>query len=80
MKGDLAILIREPRDKFPPSSSSTLTLYLRDEDICAEKKNWTHETIWIDPHPSKKDVRAAVTRERQRKGTSQHDEIEKSGK
>jgi hypothetical protein len=80
MKGDLAILIREPRDKFPPTSSSTLTLYLRDEDICAEKKNWIHETLWIDPHPSTKDVRAAVMRERQRKGTSQHDEIEKLGK
>ncbi len=77
MKGDLAVLIREPRDKFPPTSSSTLTLYLPDEDVCADKKNWIHEKLLIDPHPSKKDVQAAIMRERKRKGTSQHDEIGK---
>ena len=52
LNGDLAILIRDPRDKFPPTSSSTLTLYLRDEDICADKRNWIHEMLLIDPHPS----------------------------
>lgn len=78
MNGDLAILIREPRDKFPPTSSSTLTLYLGDDDVCADKKSWLHETLLINPHPSKNDVRAAVMRERQRKGTSEHDEIDKS--
>ena len=78
MSGDSAILVREPRDKFPPTSSSTLTLYLRDDDICADKKNWIHETLFIDPQPSKNDVRAAVMRERKRKGTSQHDEADKS--
>jgi hypothetical protein len=71
---DLAVLIREPRDKFPPTSGSTLTLYLDDEEICADKKNWLHETLWISPAPSQAEVDAAVTRERTRKGTSQHDE------
>jgi len=74
----LVVLIREPRDKFPPTSSSTLTLYLDDEEICAAKKNSIHEVLSIDPNPSKQDVRAAIGRERQRKGTSQHDEIAKS--
>jgi hypothetical protein len=78
LNGDLAILIRDPRDKCPPTSSSTLTLYLRDEDICADKRNWIHEMLLIDPHPSNKDVLGAVARERKRKGTSQHDEIGKS--
>jgi hypothetical protein len=77
MKGDLAVLIREPRDKFPPTSSSTLTLYLPDEDICDAKKNWIQEKLSIDPHPSKKDVQEAIMRERKRKGSSQHDEIGK---
>jgi len=77
MKGDFAILIREPRDKFPPASSSMLTLYLPDEDICDAKRNWIHERLLIDPHPSKKDIQAAIARERKRKGTSQHDEIER---
>jgi hypothetical protein len=36
---DLAVLVREPRDKFPPTSSSTLTFYLDDEEICADKRN-----------------------------------------
>lgn len=79
INGDLATLIREPRDKFPPTSSSTLTLYLPDEDICDAKRNWIHDTLMINPHPSKKDIRAAIARERKRKGTSQHDEIEESG-
>jgi len=70
---DLAVLIREPRDKFPPTSSSTLTLYLDDEEICADKKDWIHETLWILPDPSESEVHAAVVRERRRKGTSQHD-------
>src|SRR5271156_7075068 len=70
---DLAVLIREPRDKFPPTSSSTLTLYLDDEEICADKKDWIHETLWILPDPSESEVHAAVVRERGRKGTSQHD-------
>ena len=78
MKGRLAVLIREPRDKFPPTSSSTLTLYLDDAAICAAKRDWIHETLWIDPHPAKKRVQEAVSRQRERKGTSEHDEIAKS--
>jgi hypothetical protein len=35
---DMAVLLREPRDKFPPTSGSTLTLYLDDQEICADKK------------------------------------------
>ena len=70
---DLAVLIRDPRAKFPPTSSSTLTLYLADEEICADKKDWLHETLRISPTPSKAEVDAAVMRERRRKGTSQHD-------
>ena len=77
VNGDLATLVREPRDKFPPTSSSTLTLYLPDKDLCDAKRNWIHEKLFIDPHPSKKDVQAAILRERKRKGTSQHDETEK---
>lgn len=78
--GHLLILFREPRDKFPPTSGSTLTLYLKDEDICAAKRNWIRETLSIKPQPSKSEVEAAVMRERQRKGTSQHDETTKSHK
>lgn len=74
----LAVLVREPRDKFPPTSSSTLTLYLDDEAICTCKNNWIHEVLWINPHPSKKEVHEAVLRERARKGTSQHDVIASS--
>lgn len=48
----VAVLAREPRDKFPPTSSSTLTLYLDDAVICADKKEWLHESLWISPHPS----------------------------
>jgi hypothetical protein len=69
------VLVREPRDKFPPTSSSTLTLYLDDAEICADKRDWLHETLWILPDPSKAEVDAAVMRERRRKGTSQHDEL-----
>jgi hypothetical protein len=72
---DLVVLVREPRDKFPPTSSSTLTLYLDDAEICADKRDWLHETLWILPDPSKAEVDAAVMRERRRKGTSQHDEL-----
>lgn len=72
---NLAVLAREPRDKFPPTSGSTLTLYLDDEEICADKRNWLHEALWISPTPSKAEVNAAVARERTRKGTSQHDEL-----
>ena len=75
---DLAVLVREPRDKFPPTSGSTLTLYLDDEEICPDKTNWIRETLWISPAPSKAEVDAAVVRERRRKGTSQHDELEKA--
>ncbi|MFZ0883126.1 MAG: hypothetical protein WAN14_06980 [Candidatus Acidiferrales bacterium] len=74
----LAVLAREPRDKFPPTSSSTLTLYLDDAATCADKKDWLHERLWISPHPSKAEVRAAVLRQRRRKGTSQHDESRKN--
>ena len=70
---ELVVLLREPRDKFPPTSGSTLTLYLDDQEICADKKSWIHETLWILPDPSKATVHAAVVRERARKGTSQHD-------
>jgi hypothetical protein len=77
-KGSLAVLIREPRDKFPPTSSSMLTLYLDDAEICSDKKHWIHEVLFINPHPSKKVVQEAVMRQRERKGTSQHDEIAKS--
>jgi hypothetical protein len=73
----VAVLAREPRDKFPPTSSSTLTLYLDDALTCADKKNWLHERLWISPHPSKEEVRAAVIRQRRRKGTSQHDQLGK---
>jgi hypothetical protein len=66
---DLAVLVREPRDKVPPTSSSTLTLHLDDEEICADKKDWLHEPLWISPDPSKAEVDAAVVRERRRKGT-----------
>lgn len=76
----LAVLIREPRDKFPPTSSSTLTLYLKDEDICAAKRDWIRETVLINPHPSKSEIHDAVIRERQRKGTSEHDETANSQK
>jgi hypothetical protein len=75
---NLAVLLREPRDKFPPTSGSTLTLYLDDEEICADKKSWIHETLWISPAPSSAEVDAAVVRERSRKGTSQHDVLEKA--
>lgn len=78
IKGKLVVLMREPRDKFPPTSSSTLTLYLDDSTICAEKRDWIHETVYVNPRPSNEDVQAAITRERERKGTSQHDEIAKS--
>ncbi|MGA7913609.1 MAG: hypothetical protein WCA00_00130 [Candidatus Acidiferrales bacterium] len=73
----VAVLAREPRDKFPPTSSSTLTLYLDDAVICADKKEWLHESLWISPHPSQAEVRAAVLRQRKRKGTSQHDQLGK---
>ncbi len=72
---DLAVLVREPRDKFPPTSGSTLTLYLNDDVICADKRDWVHETLWILPEPSKAEINAAVMRERRRKGASQHDEL-----
>jgi len=72
--GGTAVLVGAPRDKFPPTEGSTLTLYLKDEDICAAKRDWIHETILINPHPSKSEIDDAVIRERQRKGTSQHDE------
>lgn len=78
IRGNLAVLMRQPRDKFPPTSNSTLTLYLDDSTICAEKRDWIHETVYVNPHPSKEYVEAAITRERERKGTSQHDEIAKS--
>jgi hypothetical protein len=80
LKGRLAVLIREPRDKFPPTSSSTLTLYLDDEFVCTAKRDWVHETLSIKPQPSMSEVEAAVARQRQRKGTSQHDETTKSHK
>ena len=70
---DLAVLVREPRDKAPPTSSSTLTLYLDDEGICVDKKDWLHEPLSISPDPSKAEVDAGVVRDRRRKGTSQHD-------
>jgi len=75
-----AILVGAPRDKFPPTGGSNLTLYLKDDDICGHKRDWTRETVLINPNPSKNEVQAAVVRERQRKGTSQHDEIAHSQK
>jgi hypothetical protein len=77
LKSDLAVLIREPRDKFPPTSSSTLTLYLDDEFVCAAKRDWVREQFLIKAQPSKAEVETAVKRQRQRKGTSQHDETAK---
>jgi hypothetical protein len=77
---DLAVPVREPRDKVPPTSSSTLTLYLDDEEICADKKDWLHEPLWISPDPSKAEVDAAVVRERSRKGTSQHDVLSEASR
>lgn len=77
-KGDIAVLVREPRDKFPPTSSSTLTLYLNDDEICANKQNWIRESLTIVSSPSAAEVRDAVSRQRNRKGSSQHDEKERS--
>lgn len=79
-KGKFEVLIREPRDKFPPTSSSTLTLYLDDSIVCAAKKDWISETVYVKAHPSKDEVQAAVARQRKRKGTSEHDEVAKSHK
>ncbi len=77
-KGNLAVLVREPRDKFPPTSSSTLTLYLNDDVVCANKTNWLREALTINPSPSEAETREAVSRQRSRKGSSQHDEDDRS--
>ena len=61
-----------------PERGRKWALYLDDEEICADKKDWLHETLWISPDPSKAEVDAAVVRERRRKGTSQHDELGKT--
>jgi hypothetical protein len=77
---DLAALVREPQDKVPPTSSSTLTPYLDDGEICADKKDWLHEPLWISPDPPKAEVDAAVLRERRGKGTSQHDVLSEASR
>src|SRR6202041_1898831 len=61
-----------------PERGRKWALSLDDEEICADKKDWLHETLWISPDPSKAEVDAAVVRESRRKGTSQHDELGKT--
>lgn len=64
----LAVLYGKPRDGFPSTQPSYLTVYMDDDELCGFKHDWRKYEFEISIVPSEKRVQEAVARQKARVG------------
>ena len=74
--GGLAWLNRNPAIGFPPHGAAMQTVYLDDDEICADKQKAAKFFFVVDLNPDKERVAQAVERQKKRYGFS---ELEREG-
>jgi len=66
-----AYLVGRPDNRFPWTQPSTKTIYMDDDEICRDKREWRRVLFELDLTPSANRVRQAVERQKMRVGYSQ---------
>lgn len=67
----LAGLYGNPNKGFPPHGLAMQTVYLNDDEICADKHKAAKFFFVVDMKPSKERIREAVARQKKRYGFSE---------
>lgn len=62
----IAVLFGNLRDHFPPTEPSYLTVYMNDDELCRNEKEWEKDFVEVHLIPTRDRVSAAHRRQRQR--------------